>query len=80
MSSSKKKHVIKRARKVPGAICVAHETNSSEVENFLRSLRHHKQATTGDGPLSPGVTHRIKKKKTAAGSKLVVERKRFSYR
>jgi hypothetical protein len=55
----------------------AHDEAASA--EFIDSLREHGQLHEGRGPLPPGATHVARKKRTARGEKIVVERKRFSY-
>jgi hypothetical protein len=53
--------------------------DEAAAKEFVDSLREHGQLHEGRGPLPPGATHVARKKRTARGEKIVIERKRFSF-
>jgi hypothetical protein len=81
MSPKHPKHVsapAKKPKKRKTAAKQHQRVDSKEEREFVRSLREHGQLHEGSGPLPPGATHVVRKKRGPHGKK-TVERKRFSY-
>ncbi len=69
----------RRPKKSPKLKSRTKRTSDKAERAFIKSLREHDQLHEGTGPLPPGATHVLRKKRTKDRVKTRIERKRFSY-